>query len=92
MREDDALFHESHLILPLGLVLMYIAMGLIASITLIFLLRKENARRERGERDEIIEDQIETHIPENEKNGRYATVEDAKREKGDLWSGYRYIT
>lgn len=24
-------------------------------------------------------------------NGRFATVEDAKREKGDKWSGYRYI-
>lgn len=23
-------------------------------------------------------------------NGRFATVEDAKREKGDNWSGYRY--
>ena len=24
------------------------------------------------------------------KNGCYATVEDAKRDKGDEWSGYRY--
>lgn len=24
-------------------------------------------------------------------NGKFATVEDAKREKGDNWSGYRYI-
>jgi hypothetical protein len=24
-------------------------------------------------------------------NGRFATVEDAKKEKGDKWSGYRYI-
>ena len=24
-------------------------------------------------------------------NERFATVEDAKREKGDRWSGYRYI-
>jgi len=24
-------------------------------------------------------------------NGRFATVEDAKRERGDRWSGYRYI-
>jgi hypothetical protein len=24
-------------------------------------------------------------------NGRFATVEDAKKEKGDRWSGYRYI-
>lgn len=26
-----------------------------------------------------------------ELNGRFATVEDAKREKGDRWSGYRYM-
>lgn len=25
------------------------------------------------------------------RNGRFATVEDAKKEKGDKWSGYRYI-
>ena len=24
-------------------------------------------------------------------NGRFASVEDAKRGKGDNWSGYRYI-
>ena len=24
-------------------------------------------------------------------NGRFATVEEAKKEKGDRWSGYRYI-
>ena len=24
-------------------------------------------------------------------NGRFTTVEDAKREKGDNWSGYRYV-
>ena len=24
-------------------------------------------------------------------NGRFATVEDAKKEKGDKWSGYRYV-
>ena len=24
-------------------------------------------------------------------NGRFATIEDAKREKGDRWSGYRYV-
>jgi hypothetical protein len=73
-----------------GLVLLYIAIGIIASTTFLVLLKKENARRDRGERDEYIEDQPETHLPQNEKNGRYATVGDAKREKGDKWSGYRY--
>jgi len=69
---------------------MYIAFGLIASTSYILLLRRENARRNRGERDEFIENMPETHTASNEKNGRYATIEEAKREKGDKWSGYRY--
>ncbi|KAF8809511.1 MFS general substrate transporter [Phlegmacium glaucopus] len=76
----------------LGLVLMYICFGLIASTTYIILLKRENARRDRGERDEIIETHAETHNARNEINGRYATVDEAKREKGDEWSGYRYVT
>ena len=75
----------------LGLVLMYICFGVIMSIAYIFLLKRENARRDRGERDEIIENQVETHDPRNEKNGRYATVDEAKKDKGDEWSGYRYV-
>ncbi|KAF7370489.1 High-affinity nicotinic acid transporter [Mycena sanguinolenta] len=70
------------------LVLMYIGFGLIASTTYHFALRAENARRDRGERDEIIGKAEDSG---NEKNGRFDTVEDAKREKGDEWSGYRYI-
>ncbi|PPQ78684.1 hypothetical protein CVT25_010705 [Psilocybe cyanescens] len=73
-----------------GLVLMYIVFGIISSSVFIVLLKRENARRDRGERNEYIEDQPETHDPANEKNGRFATVDDAKREKGDEWSGYRY--
>ncbi|KAJ3512288.1 hypothetical protein NLJ89_g3607 [Agrocybe chaxingu] len=73
-----------------GLVLMYIAIGLIASTAYVFLLKRENARRERGERDEVIENQPDTHDAKNEKNGRFETIEDAKRNKGDEWSGYRY--
>jgi len=74
-----------------GLVLMYISFGLISSILYIILLKRENARRDRGERDEIIENQVETHDARNEKNGRYATVDEAKQDKGDQWSGYRYV-
>ncbi|KAH9479340.1 MFS-type transporter cnsO [Psilocybe cubensis] len=73
-----------------GLVLMYIVFGILSSTLFIILLKRENARRDRGERNEYIEDQPETHDPANEKNGRYATVDDAKRAKGDKWSGYRY--
>ena len=71
---------------------MYICFGIIASILYIILLKRENARRDRGERDEYIEDQVETHDARNERNGRYATVDEAKNEKGDEWSGYRYVT
>jgi len=40
---------------------MYIAFGLVASASYILLLRRENARRDRGERDEFIENLPETH-------------------------------
>ena len=75
----------------LGLVLMFICFGLLASVALLIFLKRENARRDRGERDEIIENQVETHDSCNEKNGRYATVDEAKKDKGDEWSGYRYV-
>jgi hypothetical protein len=68
---------------------MYMAFGIMASFAYHLLLKAENARRDRGERDEIIGD--ESGEGKDEKNGRFATVEDAKREKGDQWSRYRYI-
>ncbi|KAI6041324.1 MFS general substrate transporter [Pisolithus marmoratus] len=69
-----------------GLVLMYIVTGLIATSILRYILKKENDRLDRGERDELIEGESGGH----EDNGRYSSVEEAKREKGDNWSGYRY--
>ncbi|KAF9073199.1 MFS general substrate transporter [Rhodocollybia butyracea] len=74
---------------PLGLVLLYIGLGLIFSTTFLIFLRRENARRDRGERNEIIGDDKSSGL---EANGRYDTVADAKRDKGDEWSGYRYTT
>ncbi|KAG6876718.1 hypothetical protein C0993_000893, partial [Termitomyces sp. T159_Od127] len=71
-----------------GLVLMYIGIGMISTLVYHYFLVKENARRDRGERDEI----IGKDGTGNEKNGRFATVEEAKVEKGDYWSGYRYMT
>ncbi|KAJ7917541.1 MFS general substrate transporter [Mycena leptocephala] len=80
------------LLATVGLVLMYIMFGIIASTSYHFLLRAENARRDRGERDEVIGKSGDSELEErNEKNGRFDTVADAKREKGDEWSGYRYI-
>jgi len=75
-----------------GLVLIYISFGIIASIAYHFALQRENGRRDRGERDEVIGKSGDSVLDaQNEKNGRFDNVADAKREKGDEWSGYRYI-
>ncbi|KIK56348.1 hypothetical protein GYMLUDRAFT_174358 [Collybiopsis luxurians FD-317 M1] len=71
-----------------GLVLLYIGLGLVSSTTFLFLLRRENAKRDRGERNEIIGDN--KNGSGLEANGRYNTIADAKKDKGDEWSGYRY--
>ncbi|CCM02520.1 uncharacterized protein FIBRA_04622 [Fibroporia radiculosa] len=82
--EDAPWYRMGH-----GIVLAYIGIGLICSVSYIVLLKRENAKRDRGERDEIIQgvndDQV--HLS---KNGTFASVAEAKREKGDEWSGYRY--
>ncbi|KAH8818732.1 MFS general substrate transporter [Flagelloscypha sp. PMI_526] len=72
-----------------GIVLMYIGIGLVATLILNICLTRENVRREKGLRDEIIGD---GEAKELQKNGRFASVAEAKREKGDAWSGYRYIS
>ena len=91
-------------------------MGILTSVVYYLTMRAENARRDQGLRDEIIDgvndkgilicryswlrrlliwfhDVGDPEIIERlaRLNGRFATVEDAKREKGDNWSGYRYI-
>lgn len=70
-----------------GLVLLYVGLGLISSVTFLVLIRRENSRRERGERNEVIGGDKSTG---HESNGTYETIADAKRDKGDEWSGYRY--
>lgn len=61
-------------------------------------LKAENAKRERGEYNELIrgelqanggEDDVHVGITEG-KDRVYESVEEAKREKGDMWSGFRY--
>lgn len=51
-------------------------------------LQRENARRDRGERDEIINgiDNKNADI----RNGQYSSVDAARLDKGDGWSGFRY--
>ncbi|EIM86762.1 MFS general substrate transporter [Stereum hirsutum FP-91666 SS1] len=75
-----------------GLVLMYIGFGIVASSTYYFFLRRENARRDRGEREEVIEGKESEAAREERarRNGRFESVEAARTEKGDDWSGYRY--
>ncbi|THH33543.1 hypothetical protein EUX98_g636 [Antrodiella citrinella] len=71
-----------------GIVLAYIAIGFLSSLAFYFYLKRENAARDAGLRDEVIEgvDNKNTH----EKNGTFGSVNEAKREKGDEWSGFRY--
>ncbi|KAF9455044.1 MFS general substrate transporter [Macrolepiota fuliginosa MF-IS2] len=71
-----------------GIVLAYIAIGFFSSLIFAFLLRRENRKRDRGERDEVIEGVDNKHA--REYNGRYESVEAAKIDKGDEWSGFRY--
>ncbi|KAI0057442.1 MFS general substrate transporter [Artomyces pyxidatus] len=89
---DKPWYHLGH-----GIVLIYIVLGVVASVTYYICLRRENAARMRGERDEVIEgvdrpdETPEAREERARKNGRFASVEEAKQEKGDEWSGYRYV-
>ncbi|KAI0348409.1 MFS general substrate transporter [Trametopsis cervina] len=71
-----------------GIVLAYIAIGWLSSLLLLILLRRENQKRELGYRNEIIEGTHDEHAREG--NGRFETIEAARKEKGDEWSGFRY--
>ena len=80
-----------------GLVLLYIGIGIVSSITYYVFLRRENAARDRGERDEVIQgvfreyENAEERGERARRNGCFTSIEEAKGEKGDRWSGYRYI-
>ncbi|KAI0274731.1 MFS general substrate transporter [Gloeopeniophorella convolvens] len=71
-----------------GIVLAYIGIGWLCSLAYMILLQRENRARDRGERDEVIEGVDNKHA--NAENGQYATVADARRKKGDTWSGFKY--
>ncbi|KAF8586047.1 MFS general substrate transporter [Ramaria rubella] len=73
--------------------LAYITVGFVATTMLILLLRTENKRRERGERDEVIVSGAKAETMDAKRanaNGVFESVEEARRAKGDMWSGYRY--
>ena len=71
-----------------GIVLAYAALGFITSLAYILMLHRENAARARGERDEVIIGADNKHA--REENGVFESVDHARREKGDAWSGFRY--
>lgn len=73
-----------------GIVLMYIGIGWLSSLIYTILLRRENKARDRGERDEMISGSENKTGTANVDNGRYRSVAEARREKGDMWSGFRY--
>ena len=55
----------------------------------IIFLSRENRKRERGERDEVIKG-VNEDRDDLVRNGVFASVEEARKEKGDEWSGFRY--
>ena len=80
------------------MLLAYIAIGFFSSIVYMVLLQRENIRRANGERDEVIDNTLaengkDIHDDDTRasKNGRYRSVEEARKDKGDEWSGFRYV-
>ena len=62
----------------------------MSSLTYYFVLRRENALRDAGKRDEVITGVECVNKCADERNGVFENVEDARKEKGDGWSGFRY--
>ncbi|KAF8309895.1 MFS general substrate transporter [Clavulina sp. PMI_390] len=74
--------------------LAYVAMTLITSLLFIYFLDRENKARDAGLRDELILSEHSSEKGEDDRSfagGTYETVDEARREKGDCWSGYRYV-
>ncbi|KAL5520836.1 hypothetical protein ACEPAF_2839 [Sanghuangporus sanghuang] len=81
-RANDAPWYRRGHCVILGIAFL----SLLAATALHILLGAENARRDRGERDEVIAGKGGNPV-----NGCYESLEAVKREKGDEWSGFRYI-
>lgn len=69
--------------------MIYVGISLLSSTTFIIFLSRENRKRERGERDEVIKG-VNEDRDDLVRNGVFASVEEARKEKGDEWSGFRY--
>ncbi|EPT03013.1 hypothetical protein FOMPIDRAFT_126735 [Fomitopsis schrenkii] len=72
-----------------GILLIYVGISLCCSTLFIIFLSRENRKRERGERDEVIKG-VNEDRDDLVRNGVFASVEEARKEKGDEWSGFRY--
>jgi hypothetical protein len=70
-----------------GIVLAYISIGFVASVVYRLVCRRENSLRDTGQKDEVISGQKGGF----EKNGVFESVEEAKLQKGDNWSRFRYV-
>ncbi|EJU02841.1 MFS general substrate transporter [Dacryopinax primogenitus] len=70
-----------------GIVLLYVLLIFIGTAVMMFLLKRENDARDRGERNETIGAQSDGA---KNPNGTFGTVQEAKLAKGDYWSGFRY--
>ncbi|KZV94601.1 MFS general substrate transporter [Exidia glandulosa HHB12029] len=68
----------------------YFAIGFIFTLIMMYGLRRENARRDRGERDEKILGSAE-ELTAHGRGGTFTSIDEARTEKGDLWSGFRYV-
>jgi len=69
-------------------MLGYLVMGFICTLIMMYFLNAENKRRERGERSErITGDETTTNNP----GESYESLAVARQEKGDHFSGFRYI-
>lgn len=72
-----------------GILLIYIGVGALSSIAFILCLQRENKKRDRGERDEVMKGMNEDRV-DLVKNGVFVNIDEARREKGDDWSKFRY--
>ena len=71
-------------------MLAYLSTGFFSTLAYRIVCVRENRRRDRGERNEVILNDSDKVEPGHEKNGVFDSVEAAKEEKGDEWSGFRY--
>lgn len=73
---------------------LYIGLGVLSNLVYWYFTKRENAARERGERDECIggEPLAKGELRDGKgMGGWYPTIEAAKMAKGDNYSGYRYV-